>query len=321
MNKMNLKNICEGMVIKNYQELCKLLEVEAKTGNSKLAMLKELSRYCLYTKVNRQYIIQKIYDTPKSREDNRMKYLQYVEPIILNHLSKSDSEIELTFNDLYKIIGLPVEICNTEKLLELSKSYFDDKDGCTEFIINYIVHLIKETSNRFLLTALNKIQKDKAIKYNEILRFIYANYSRLATQSEISKFKKIKETVRDEMGYKTMFAINLNKARKIKYWSKVENSCKQEFHTSIIISKFNIQVLDKTLTKKYERANLLEIQSLLRKEIKNYIKSYISKQNERSNKIRDMWIEKLVEDKPISNDFVLKDIDIENMNWVLEHLI
>ena len=39
---MNIENLKEGMVVKNYKELCKLLEIEPKISNSKKAQLKEM---------------------------------------------------------------------------------------------------------------------------------------------------------------------------------------------------------------------------------------------------------------------------------------
>ena len=41
---MNIDNLKEGMIIKNYKELCKLLEIRIYQGNSKDAQMKELQK-------------------------------------------------------------------------------------------------------------------------------------------------------------------------------------------------------------------------------------------------------------------------------------
>ena len=47
---MNLNNIYEGLIIKNYNELCELLEEPHKTGNARLAHFKQFDRYFSYKK-------------------------------------------------------------------------------------------------------------------------------------------------------------------------------------------------------------------------------------------------------------------------------
>lgn len=69
---MRIENLHEGQIVKNYKELCKILNVEAKGGASKIAQYKEFDRYFEYEKQGHKYIITKIYENPKERIDNRM---------------------------------------------------------------------------------------------------------------------------------------------------------------------------------------------------------------------------------------------------------
>ena len=52
--KMNLNNLKPGMKVKNYKELCKLLEIEPKTSNSKKKQLKEIDEVIKYEKTGRR---------------------------------------------------------------------------------------------------------------------------------------------------------------------------------------------------------------------------------------------------------------------------
>ena len=54
---MNIDNLKEGMIIKNYKELCKLLKIKPVGGSSKKAQLKELAMFVDYEKQGMKYLI------------------------------------------------------------------------------------------------------------------------------------------------------------------------------------------------------------------------------------------------------------------------
>lgn len=66
---MKIENLKKGMEIKNYRELCKLLNIKVKSSNSKKAQLKELERFFKYHKEGNKFIIDSIYK--KVREKRR----------------------------------------------------------------------------------------------------------------------------------------------------------------------------------------------------------------------------------------------------------
>ena len=68
---MNIGNLKEGMVVKNYKKLCKLLEIEVKSGNTKISQMKELETFCSFHRNGQKIIIDKIYDNPIPKEDGR----------------------------------------------------------------------------------------------------------------------------------------------------------------------------------------------------------------------------------------------------------
>ena len=68
---MNIKNITEGLIIKNYKELCSLLEIEPTTSNSKKAQFKELERYINCEKQGQKFIVKEIYNDIKEKVDMR----------------------------------------------------------------------------------------------------------------------------------------------------------------------------------------------------------------------------------------------------------
>lgn len=68
---MNIENLTEGLIIKNYKEMCRLLDWSISAGDSKKSQLKELECSCQYHKEGNKFIIDKIYDKPKEKQDNR----------------------------------------------------------------------------------------------------------------------------------------------------------------------------------------------------------------------------------------------------------
>ena len=57
---MNISNLKIGMVIKNYKELCKVLEIKATTGEAKQNQLKDLAEVVEYHKEGNKFIIDNI---------------------------------------------------------------------------------------------------------------------------------------------------------------------------------------------------------------------------------------------------------------------
>lgn len=127
---MKIENLKEGQVIKNYKELCKVLEIEPKNGGeSKKSQLKDIERYIKYEKQGQKFIIIKIYDNPKEKIDKRVNnkggnntvFADDIEKLILNMLSKSkDDTVTIARGQLYKALSM----CNNS-----SKS----KDCCYSF--------------------------------------------------------------------------------------------------------------------------------------------------------------------------------------------
>lgn len=68
---MKISKLKKGMVLKNYKELCEVLEIEPKKANSKKAQLKELSLYVNYEQQGHKIYILNIYKTPKIKIDKR----------------------------------------------------------------------------------------------------------------------------------------------------------------------------------------------------------------------------------------------------------
>ena len=89
--ELNTNNIQEGMYIKNYRELCKLLNLNICTGKSKILQLKEVNRYLdlLKDKNTNGYIVLEKYDKPLPSTVHS-KYTKFIQNILLYYLSQKD---------------------------------------------------------------------------------------------------------------------------------------------------------------------------------------------------------------------------------------
>ena len=61
---MKIENLSVNQRIKNYKELCNILGIEIKSGNTKKAQFKELERFVRYEKHGNSFLIKEIYDIP-----------------------------------------------------------------------------------------------------------------------------------------------------------------------------------------------------------------------------------------------------------------
>ena len=68
---MNIDNLYEGQVIKNYRELCRLLNIKVQTGSAKIAQIKELETYLSFERNKNSFKIIEIYKEKRIKEDNR----------------------------------------------------------------------------------------------------------------------------------------------------------------------------------------------------------------------------------------------------------
>lgn len=89
MNEKLIAKLTTGQIIKNYKELCSLLDLPVLGGKSKTYQLKELERYIDYTKEGQKFIITNIYSSPKEKEDKRLEqsvYLKYIQILLMDLL-------------------------------------------------------------------------------------------------------------------------------------------------------------------------------------------------------------------------------------------
>lgn len=164
---MNIENLYEGQVIKNYKELCKLIEETPVTSNSKRAQLKNLERYVSYHKEGQKIIIDEIYETVQPKEDKRCNgmYIDDIKAILIDLLLKTPG---------YRLLISPGKLLNITNMTNdnyiegrnnidrLSELIDVSKEACYDFY-NYTQSDFKNK----LESALKSLQKDSLINYQK----------------------------------------------------------------------------------------------------------------------------------------------------------
>lgn len=89
--------LIKGMKIKNYKELCDIMNWKITSGDSKKSQLKELDTLCEYHKEGNKFIIDKVFKKPKRKEDGRVnnkgnsaEYIEFLETLLLGEMLTND---------------------------------------------------------------------------------------------------------------------------------------------------------------------------------------------------------------------------------------
>lgn len=166
---MNIENLIQGQIIKNYKILCELLGWSVSSGGSKRSQLKELECYCQYHKEGNKFIIDEIYDKPKEKQDNRKNnkgrsadYIDDLELRLLGEFLTKGKENNLTIGKsvLLRDVGLVnsnYSYCKQrqEKLanyLDIDKeTIYDYYNSVDSMVVNNLEKALKNLVNEKII--------------------------------------------------------------------------------------------------------------------------------------------------------------------------
>lgn len=186
---MTLDKLKIGMKIKNYKELCILIEEKEKTSNSKKSQLRELSRYVKFHKIGNSFIIDEIYDVPQEKIDLRNlggMYQKDIQPLILD-LVATQGECCFSCGKLLEELNMVNENFslgrnNIEKFSKIL--------NVEESILYDFYYFTQSNLKSILISALNNLQNNRRLifwrnNYEIGLKVGKKTYYRRATDDEI----------------------------------------------------------------------------------------------------------------------------------------
>lgn len=233
---IDMSNLVEGMIVKNYQAMCKLLNQTTGTGNQKKAQLKTWERYFDYDKDGQKFIIIEIYDEPLPSDDGRSRrdgiYSQYIEVLLMRYLTSGEGHVAtLTKRKLYNLLGLAPEAyirlpCN-EELGQITSNHMRYTYNLDVELsdIQHFYHRADLKMNSIVRSALNSMKRKMLIKYmTEYVIVGTDGASYVASDEDIKKILAIEHDVMIDMGAST-FSRLVFMHQIEEFYSKVNKRC------------------------------------------------------------------------------------------------
>ena len=167
--RIDTSRLESGVVVKNYKEMCEILDEDICGGDSKKAQMKEWSRYFAWEKKGQKFIILDIYDEPLPKDDGRQNkniYVQYIQVILMKILSKQKNTKDpfyITTNQLWKLLGMINNNYQNISLDDLNNMITDYE--VTSFDMKKFYQRCNQRLREILFSSLNKLEDRALIKY------------------------------------------------------------------------------------------------------------------------------------------------------------
>lgn len=264
---MDVSNLQQGQVIKNYKEMCKLLDEKVKDGgrNRKL-QLEDWERYFKWHKDGHKFIIDEIYTKPKAKIDgrefgNNSIYCEDIQELILYTLYNQSDETVLWscgrfLKELY-MVNTNYNFCrqNIPQLSELTsidQCYIYDFYNNTHSSLRTKLETALKILNRKSLISWQKVmtvcKEEVHIELNELgtpklvngeVSFVTHKTYQEANNLEIKSILRIERETMLDMGYKDKQDVFLN-GKYQAFKQKVNKKLKENGNISFYYDAYKI---------------------------------------------------------------------------------
>ena len=308
-----------GMVIKNYKELCIVLNEEVRTGKAKQLQLKNWQRYFDWVKDGQKFIITDIYDTPLPKEDLRRKgnnsiYKNYIELILLQYLSKQEGYRKtFTKRNWLELLGMINNKYGKEPKTKLKQlDYCINDQEITLFYIRSNKKL-----ERVLHDALSNLQREKLIivEYETVIvsvdgmgrehRFIANDYQK----------KRILQTERyilkNVMQYKNMFYVYI-KNKSNEYYNKVNEKLNELYGWKYYYKQIKIIYDQPNIVDAIPSKEVILQKEILNSKIVEFLNDNAKKVYEKKEKEYDDALDEYLNDWIGDKDYLKDRIKVPN---------
>lgn len=172
---MKLDSLEIGMVVKNYKELCRLLELKPTTGRGRQNQMAWIEDYVKYEKQGYKFIIKDIYNDieivpmrGRGGDTSDNTHIKYIEKLVLDMLvqDKKGGEIFLSKSKIFEaldMVNVNYGYCSarTNKLAKLNDMH-----------VNNVEEWFTSTSGmleRSLNKALNRLESQSLIFWSKVI--------------------------------------------------------------------------------------------------------------------------------------------------------
>lgn len=228
------EQLTPGTILKNYKELCSLLELPETTGKSKQLQINNLRRFCAMEKDGNRYIITELYDIPLEKEDKRVKgnraiFVTYIESLLLNYfIRQGTTTCNFTKRRLWEILGLVnndyVKYIENPGFLNIIQT---EDERIRQWHIDSFYARSRKKLNDVIKSALNSLENRALIKCRRdvIVASRDNKHFEITDDEQIEKILEIEKETLNELGCKNMKAVIFNSDKKInmKRYEKLRN--------------------------------------------------------------------------------------------------
>lgn len=203
---MNINNLYEGLILKNYIELCKALEIDKKVGKSKILQIDKLRRYCNFTREKQKYIITEIFNSPKVERNGRQlsrkrKFFPYLEVLI--KLSWIPEQEYMTYRALIKRCGLYNKY-HAEYILH--KEVFCQRYNLRNDYVEDFFYEYEKKLNEILKVAITNLSKRNEIITKPVI-MVKKHYGIVEAPEEVkNRIEELESILLDERGINSKYA-------------------------------------------------------------------------------------------------------------------
>lgn len=339
--RVNVSGLVEGLLVKNYKEMCSLLDCSIRTGNSKRSQIKNWKRYFDFEKIGQKFLITEIYNEPFPTEDARKLreglYVKYIELLLLNHLSKCGGYCtKISKGHLYSVLGLVNDNYKTLRddhetiATNVSKSTGNLID-ITTFDVRHFYQRADAKLTKILYTALDSMSRRFLIKYETeyviILHFNDNNKegmeTKVANANEVSKILAAQNIVLYQMGCENIVQVSLRYKLK-EFYRRVDSYLKEKYGWQGVFSQLSIIYINdiaKEIPVKAEEIRKLSSDVQQKQLNRIVIKSLNNQAEDKFNKNRDKIFYDLTMKGETGEKFLYQDEYIEAQEALADYLI
>lgn len=194
---LNTKNIKPGDCFKSYRDLCKALEIDIKTGNSKKKQMREIESVLRYSKHNYSFKIEEVYQKPRY-------IISPYENSEVHHFSRNIQIVLLQYLKEHDILeGSIVQLCKLVGLLGENYDCYDEIVKFTNKYPNISLQEIRMIKNKAYMKAANtlnyalhRLETNQVISYERKYKITtIEGEAHIACEDEIEKIKDIRDKV------------------------------------------------------------------------------------------------------------------------------
>lgn len=221
---MKTKNIKVGMRIKNYAEICRLLDIKIQRGNGKTKQLNDFKRYFEWMKEGNAFIITKVYNKPKAFTEDEM-----IELLILNLLATADIKNNCTVIATKRSIFEKLNMVNSNfRYCIKNPNEVAIFRGIDENSVSDIMSSIDNSLSNKLKSALKRLSKRRILLNSDVYMICNFNENshRVASDDEVSKCLEIERKIYKELKCEEYKDIIVKKLEKV-YIKKFDEALSQ----------------------------------------------------------------------------------------------